>query len=279
VCFLRWPGMIEPGSSSDVTTAHIDLMPTILDLCGVQPPSDVEFDGRSVRGLLAMRGAEVSQDSPDRNLFLQWHRGNVPQRYHHFAAVGPQGRWKLLNDSNPRQEPGPPNFELYDLDNDIGEANDVADEHPEIVARLKQVYDAWFDDVCSTRNPNFGMPPIVIGSDQQQTVILTRQDIRVPDDGRSGGFWATGHWPVDIRDAGPYTVNVLLDKETQEETTIDFHVDVGEEQLRKQLSVPRGVDSAAIGNVTLPSDGIGRIVVRVEGENRRGPKVYQVTIK
>lgn len=279
VCFLRWPGVIEPGSSSDVTTAHIDLMPTILDLCGVEPPSDVSLDGRSVRGLLAMRGAEASRDWPDRNLFLQWHRGNVPLRYHHFAAIGPQGRWKLFNDSNPRQEPGPPNFELYDLDNDIGETNDLASEHPEIVARLKQAYDAWFDDVCSTRNPNFGMPPIVIGSDQQQTVILTRQDIRVPDDGGSGGFWATGHWPVDIRDAGPYTVNVLLDKETQEETTINLHVSVGDEQLREQLSIPRGVDSAALGNVLLPSGGIGRITARATGEDRRDPKVHQVTIK
>ena len=104
VCFLRWPGTIQPGSSSDLTAAHIDLMPTILDLCKVPSPEGVRLDGRSMRPLLAMPDQETKPTWPDRDLFLQWHRGDVPQRYHHFAAVGPQGRWKLLNASKPGRE-------------------------------------------------------------------------------------------------------------------------------------------------------------------------------
>jgi hypothetical protein len=281
VCFLRWPGMIEPGSSSDATTAHIDLMPTILDLCDVPPPSHVQFDGRSVRGLLGIPNADGRRDWPDRHLFLQWHRGNVPQKYHHFAVVGPEGRWKLLNDSRSRlsQMDEPPRFELYDLHRDVGETRDVGPEHPEVIARLKQAYDALFDDACSTRNPNFGMPPIVIGSDLQRTVILTPQDKRVEDTDENGGFWAAGYWPVDIRRGGPYTIRVLLNQDVKEDTIVQLSVDLGQGKLLKQFLVPRGVDSATIGNITLPAGGIGRIAARIDGGAGLGPKVYQVTIK
>jgi len=117
VCFLRWPGSIEAGSQVLFTTAHIDLMPTILDFCGASVPEDVEFDGRSIRPLIPEKGVVKTMGWEDRHLFLQWHRGNEPQRYHHFAAVGPQGRWKLLHRSSPgkhRME-GEPQFELFDL--------------------------------------------------------------------------------------------------------------------------------------------------------------------
>lgn len=279
VCFLRWPGVIEAGSASKFTTAHIDLMPTILDFCQVSKPAEAELDGRSIRPLIPEVGVIKPQGWPDRHLFLQWHRGNVPQRYHHFAAIGPQGRWKLLTSTpaGKHELQQPPKFELYDLQNDIGEKNNLAGEHPNVVAKLKQAYDKWFDDVCNTREPNFGMPPIVIGSPEQQTVILTPQDKRIESDGR--GWWASGHWPVDIRDEGPYTIKVLLTQQTQAETTVNVNVQVGEQQVQQELTIPRGVDSMAIGKVKFPSGGTGRITARVQGEARRGPKIYQVTIK
>ncbi|MEM0968522.1 MAG: arylsulfatase, partial [Verrucomicrobiota bacterium] len=100
VCFWRWPGTIDPGSKAFQTTAHIDLMPTILDFCEVKPPEGVTFDGRSVRPLMAEKGVMKIQGWEDRHLFFQWHRGDEPVLYHHFAVVGPQGQWKLLNNSS-----------------------------------------------------------------------------------------------------------------------------------------------------------------------------------
>ena len=280
VCFLRWPGTITAGSTSSFTTAHIDLAPTILDFCGVDAPADVAFDGRSVRPLIAEEGAFKTQGWPDRHLFLQWHRGDVPQRYHHFAAIDPQGQWKLLHRSNAGRHTfqGEPRFELYDLQADIGETNNVAGEQPEIVTRLKQEYDAWFEDVCNTHDPNFGMPPIVIGAEQQPIVVLTPQDKRV-DSPDGQGWWAAGHWPVDIRRAGPYTVEVLLTEEVPEASTVELTVEVGSEELRKELTLPRGVDSMAIGDVELPAGGVGKLTARIQGPPKKGRDVYQVTIK
>lgn len=279
VCFLRWPGVIKPGSTSDQMAAHIDLMPTILDMCGADLPSGVKFDGRSLRPLLAMQDSAEILSWPERHLLLQWHRGNVPDRYHHFALIGPKGRWKLLNDSASQQVtlPAPPKFELYDLHRDAGETNDLAAEHPQMVSQLKQAYDELFDDICHTRNPNFGMPPIVIGSEQQATVILTRQDIR-NEAGEDRDVWASGFWPVDVRRDGPYTINVRLDAETTAKTTVELVVTIDTKQMTKDILFPRGIDSMAVGKISLPATGIGRIRARVLGDDRRKSKVYQVTI-
>lgn len=279
VCFMRWPGVIVPGSSVAKTAAHIDLMPTILDLCRVKHPANVDLDGRSLTSL--MNFAEISSPTTweDRHLFLQWHRGDVPQKFHSFAAIGPQGRWKLLSSQKPSRgkKNSSPALELYDLKNDIGEKMNVAGEYPEIVSRLKQQYNAWFDDVSTTRDPNFGMPPIVVGAEEQPTVILTPQDKRVDGDD-TGGWRALGSWPVDIRQAGPYTIKVLLTDEVAERTSVLLKVIVDGGKLEKRLSIPRGVDSVAIGEIALPT-GHGRIVARVDGDPVRGLDVYQVTIK
>ncbi len=276
VCFLRWPGKIEAGSQVPFTSAHLDLMPTILDFCGVDKPKEVSFDGRSLRPLIGEVGVSKVQGGwEDRHLFLQWHRGNEPDRYHSFAAIGPQGRWKLLNNSNrgDHKLKGEPKFELYDLKKDIGEKNNIAADHPQIVANLKAEYDKWFDDVCSTRSPNFGMPPMVIGADQQPTTVLTPQDKRVESQDEKG--WDTaGFWPVDIAKTGPYTIHVRLRAETAKATNVSLKLKVGDSEWTKDLIVPRGVDAMPIGDITFPSKGIGKFTA-----NSDGAPVYQVTIK
>ena len=115
-------------------------------------------------------------------------------------------------------------------------------------------------------------------TDQQRAVILTSQDKRT-EDGEKGSFWGAGYWPVDIRRNGPYTIKVLLNGEARSETKVNLSVVVGDHEMTQAFTVPRGVDSAAIGKITLPANGIGRIAARVENEIRRAPRVYQVTIK
>ncbi|MEM1294373.1 MAG: arylsulfatase [Verrucomicrobiota bacterium] len=277
VCFLRWPGVIEAGSSVQFTTAHMDLMPTILDFCGVANPEGVALDGRSLRSLIPEKGVAKILGWEDRHLFFQWHRGNEPVRYHHFAAIDPQGQWKLLHPSRAgsNEFEGEPAFELYDLQNDIAETTNLAGEKPDIVDQLKAEYDAWFDEVCSTRNPNFGMPPIIIGAEEQSTVVLTPQDKRVEGDD-SQGWWSGGFWPVDVVRQGSYTISVRLNDEVAEATTVQLRLKIGDTEWDEQVHLPRGVHSAAIGEVEFPASGEGRFVARVD---RKGPKVYQVTLK
>ena len=156
-CFLRWPGQFQAGRKIDRIAAHIDLTPTLMDLCGVPKPEKVKFDGLSLAPLL--RGEPVAW--PDRVLFFQWHRGDVPERYRAFAArsqnwklVQPEGvaegkGKKKVQPQEAAKWDGKTEFKLYDMAHDPLEMHDLAAEKPEEVAKLKAAYDAWFTDVTS----------------------------------------------------------------------------------------------------------------------------------
>ncbi len=198
--WMQWPGQLKPGTTSDLPAAHIDVTPTLLDACNVDPPDGVKFDGRSFLPLL--RGEDITW--PERYLALQAHRGNVPARYHQFMIR--DNRWKLLHPSGFGRErfAGPPKFELYDLLADPGETRNLVAEHPAELQRLKQAYDGWFDDVSSTRPENYAPPRIDVGTPHENPTVLTRQDWRVRE---SKGI---GHWELHIADAGPYDVQFLF---------------------------------------------------------------------
>ncbi|HYZ84829.1 MAG TPA: arylsulfatase [Bryobacteraceae bacterium] len=186
---MRWSEGLAAGRVVDRIAAHIDLLPTILNLCGAPPAANI--DGKSLYPLINNSPVRINQDPwPDRSLFFQWHRGDEPVAWRN-AAVRTQ-RWKLVNST-----------ELYDLEADPGEANDVAGKYPQVVARMRRDYDRWFNDVCSTRG--FAPPRIVLDG-PENPVTLTRQDWRGPKAG-----WAPdslGHWEVSVERAGKYEVVV-----------------------------------------------------------------------
>ena len=157
-CFVRWPGTLEPGRVVEPIAAHIDLAPTLLAACGVAKPAGVAFDGRDLLPLL--KGEAV--DWPERTLYFQWHRGDVPELHRAFAARS--GRFKLAQPLGvePGPLPRPTHFELFDMVADPLEKEDIADRHPEVVAAMLRGYEAWFRDVESTRH--FEPPRIHLGS-------------------------------------------------------------------------------------------------------------------
>ena len=198
--FVRWPARLGP-KQVDTIAAHIDVLPTLLDAAGIEPPGDLALDSRSLMPLLA---GDKAADWPDRTLYVQSHRGDAPQLYRNFAAI--EQRWKLVQ---PLSFSQPPPFDaklqLYDLESDPGEVSDLASEHPEVVSRLQHDYEKWFADVSSERG--FAAQPTYIGSEEQPEVTLTRQDWRSIDSEK----WSPddmGAWEVDVRTAGTYSVRV-----------------------------------------------------------------------
>ena len=170
-CFIRWPGTLEPGRVVEQAAAHIDLAPTLLEACAVAKPESVAFDGRSLLPLLKGQAG----DWPDRTLYFQWHRGDVPELHRAFAARS--GRYKLVQPKGVEPLPLPePHYELYDMIADPLEQADVSEKHPEIVAAMLRGYEDWFRDVRSTRD--FVPPRIHLGSPSEDPATLTRQDWR-----------------------------------------------------------------------------------------------------
>lgn len=185
--FMRWPARIKPGNRHAQLNAHIDVMPTIVDACGVALPKDRKIDGRSMLPLIE------GKPLPQRTVFFQWHRGDVPQP--HRSAAANNGRHKLVNGS-----------ELYDIQKDPAETTDIASQQPEVVKQLRKEYDTWFADVAATRN--FAPPRIYLGTTHEDPVTLTRQDWRGTQAGWDPG--SVGHWEVDVRRSGKYDIALRM---------------------------------------------------------------------
>ena len=263
--WIRWPARLPAGSTSDRIAAHIDLMPTILDACGVDAPAGIRLDGRS---LLPLWTGGNAAPWPPRQLVIQSHRGDRPVRYHHFLLR--EQRWKLLHPSGFGRESfrGEPRFELYDLRADPTESNNLAAEHPEVVQRLREAYDRWFDDVSSTRPDNYAPPRIHVGTPHENPTVLTRQDWR-------GGSWAAdaiGHWELHVARVGRYEITAEFDPRDVAER---LQLSVGDNDY--QADVKSGEREATFPNIELPMGDAQLRAVLHSGDQRRG--VYQVSIR
>ena len=111
---VRWPGKIAPGSTSDHLGYFPDVMPTLAELVDTTTPN--ECDGISFLPTLLGEGEQKTHK------YLNW-------EFRQQIAVR-EGTWKLF-----RKNLKSP-VELYDLAKDLGELNNVASDHPEVVARL-----------------------------------------------------------------------------------------------------------------------------------------------
>ena len=199
-CFVRWPAGLKGGRKVLDIAAHIDIAPTVLEAFGLATPKGVKFDGKSILPLL--RGDKV--DWPDRTLYFQWHRGDVPQL--NRACAARSTRYKLVQPLGIAGKPLPEKltFKLYDMLADPLEQKDIAADKPEVVAQMRRGYEAWFKDVGSTRG--YAPPRIYLGAAQENPTTLTRQDWRGP---RAGwGPKSLGYWEVQVAWAGRYTITL-----------------------------------------------------------------------
>jgi arylsulfatase A-like enzyme len=124
----RWPGRIEPGSVSAHVSAFWDMMPTFAGLVGVDPPAAID----GVSFLPALLG-ESNQQVHD-HLYWEYHG------LWNGAQAVRMGQWKAVRLGGHDNAEAP--IELYDLESDPGESRDVADEHPEVVARAREVMES-----------------------------------------------------------------------------------------------------------------------------------------
>lgn len=113
----RWPGQIAPGTTSDLPCAFWDVLPTLADLAGVQPPADT--DGISLMPTLLGKGSQKQHEF----LYWEFHEGGSQQA----MRMGP---WKAVRPWNGK-------LSLYNLSTDLAEANSIAAEHPDIVAKIE----------------------------------------------------------------------------------------------------------------------------------------------
>ena len=125
-CIIKWPKKIKPGVISDAIFATIDFMPTFSNICGFDLPKDIHIDGIDQTELL------TGKRKTGRNFF-----------YFDKAGVR-KGKWKYLKPNAyfygyAVEDNRKKNDELYNLEIDIGETNNLAKKFPEKVAELKEL--------------------------------------------------------------------------------------------------------------------------------------------
>ncbi|MCR9201026.1 MAG: arylsulfatase [Planctomycetaceae bacterium] len=131
--FLFWKGKLGTGVDVPALTSHLDFYKTFCELAGAAIPDNVqEIDGRSLLPLLENPQTVWA----DRALFVhkgRWEKGDNPDTSRYRDCAVRTARWRFVN-----------NKELFDISADPYESNDVAAEHPEVIADLRAKFDQWW---------------------------------------------------------------------------------------------------------------------------------------
>ncbi len=165
----RWPGRIPSGIENHAPAASIDILPTVLKAAGLEPPSDRVIDGKDILPLLESTEAGSPHDAifgmqGTRLMFVRsgkWKLhicspGRIPARGDDWIDPrGPDGVTLLapFEQARPPAYPGeregdePTDMMLFNMEEEPAERHNAAQEHPEIVGRLKKLYDAMVKDV------------------------------------------------------------------------------------------------------------------------------------
>ena len=153
-CFVRWPAakFSAPRDVPDAAQMQ-DLLPTFIDLCGLKKPANANFDGRSLAGVLQRPQEKIG----DRMMVVQY--GQIPVKW---DACVIWNRWRLVRGE-----------ELFDLKADPAQKNDVAKASPDVLGKMRDHYEKWWDRVAPGITD---FAPISLGSDHENPVRLTCSD-------------------------------------------------------------------------------------------------------
>ena len=131
---VRWPGKVPPGTTNSTPVISMDCYPTLLEAAGLPPTPNYPLDGKSILPVLTQSGG-LERDT------LYFHYPNYA--FHKMNRLGSairEGNFKLIKNYDDES------LELYNLQSDIGEKNNLATQSPELAKRLADKLDVWLRD-------------------------------------------------------------------------------------------------------------------------------------
>ena len=166
-CIVRWPGRVPAGVTCDELAGTMDLLPTFARLAGTSAPTDRIIDGKDIWPLLSGRqGAKTPHEA-----FYYYQMDQL-------QAVR-SGRWKLHLALKPKKrnwgkpEPESP-LQLFDLQADIGEQNNVAEKHPDVVRRLLALAERARQDLGDLDRPGKNQRPAMLVDDPKPLLMSSK---------------------------------------------------------------------------------------------------------
>ena len=202
--WAHWPKGFPAGTVSDTLSAHVDVFPTILELCEIDQPDGFPIDGHSMFGYL--KGEE--NQPKDRTVILQSHRGEQPESWENATVVTQQ--WKLVSNGNSA------NQELFDLANDPFALENVSNANPDVLKDLDFRYQNWLEEMRSVTPKDL---PIYVGTAFEPEAVLTSQDLKEIDARRK-----EGEWRLKVVESGTYQIAFTI-KEMESPTSVELRID------------------------------------------------------
>lgn len=234
--FLKHPALTKQSKDIGTMSAHIDVLPTLSELCHVDLPKDRKIDGKSLVPLI--NGEKV--DWSDRALFSYWTR-RYPELYNSMAIQ--KSGYKLVGQTN--YNASIEDFELYNLKEDPYEQHNIVTSKRDKANILKIELDKIYQELILSENLT-KQPLIIIGSEKENPLILNRNDA----DG-TRGLWDQeeifGKWNVHII-KGHYNFRFKFIKPIRAKGQMYLETNTIINQMKNDLNT----DIIEMKNVSLP---------------------------
>ena len=245
--FIHWPsGRLTGGRDVDTLAAHIDVLPTLADLCGIPVSKEYRPDGVSLKPLLNNGAHEWKREHLVEQFLGGAFAKAFPPKAREYSVVMTE-RWRLVNSD---QE------SLFDIQADPAQRIDLSAKHPEIVTLLRETYDEFWNKI----KPRLKPVPIDVGNPAENPTVLCSQDWYMPAGNPPWNFNSikrlprvTGPWMLNVKDARRYRITlrqfpkeaekVVVAKRAKIEIagrTVEQSVDQGSKGVVFELDLPEG---------------------------------------
>ncbi len=185
--YMRYPELLKENKVIKTMTAHIDILPTLAQICNAELPKDRIIDGKSLLPLLMNEQVKWT----NRSIFFYWTR-RYPELYYNMALQKDNYKLVGMTDYNAEID----DFKLFNLKKDPYEQYNIIRENKNLTIKLKSELDKYYNQLIISDNL-INPPRIHIGNIQENPVFLNRNDA----DGERG-IWAQeeifGKWRVSI---------------------------------------------------------------------------------
>lgn len=254
---VRWPGRIQPASTSDSVVGAIDLYPTILQALGLEKPGSHILDGISFLPVLTQSGKLA------REAYFTWFPHLIP------AVSVRQGDWKLIRRFEPHPD-YPEVRELYNLKDDIGETKNLAGQMPDRVKAMDALIDKFIQEtgaLAPKPNPDYRPRPDNAAAPAEPTAGLVPKACKMAVVGGSLRVEADGKAPflgtAQVKHSGPLMLKLRARSSAGGPGRVQW-VTTDQEEFPKEgqvvdFNLPAGADWQDV-TVSAPVNGQIRII-------------------